>query len=108
MAAWASGIVVVAAAGNRGPGPLTIDAPGDVPYVITVGAVTDNYYPLQQKQYRLAAFSSAGPAFVGFVKPDVVGLGGPNLAFAPPNGPLATDFPPWGHQPYPDFTLSRP
>ena len=38
MAAWASGIVVVAAAGNRGPEPLTIDAPGDVPYVITVGA----------------------------------------------------------------------
>jgi len=40
MAAWASGIVVVVASGNRGPEPLTINAPGDVPYVITVGAVT--------------------------------------------------------------------
>ena len=29
MEAWASGIVVVAAAGNRGPEPMTIDAPGN-------------------------------------------------------------------------------
>ncbi|HXP66611.1 MAG TPA: S8 family serine peptidase, partial [Steroidobacteraceae bacterium] len=61
MAAWASGIVVVAAAGNRGPDPLSINSPGNVPYVITVGAVTDNYLPQQPKQYRLASFSSAGP-----------------------------------------------
>jgi len=44
MAAWASGIVVVTAAGNRGPDALSINAPGNVPYVITVGAVTDNYF----------------------------------------------------------------
>src|SRR6202166_31600 len=106
MAAWASGIVVVAAAGNRGPGPLTIDAPGDVPYVITVGAVTDNYYPLQPKQYRLAPCSSAGQTFEGFVKPDVVGMGGHNLAYAPDNGALATEFPQWVHEPYDDFTMS--
>src|SRR5258708_11971198 len=106
MEAWASGIVVVAAAGNRGPQPLTIDAAGDVPYVITVGAVTDNYYPLQQKQYRLAAFSSAGPTFEGFVKPDVLGMGGHNLAYAPDNGTLATEFPQWVHEPYDDFTMS--
>src|ERR1700690_3309911 len=31
MAAWASGIVVVTAAGNRGPDPLTINSPGNVP-----------------------------------------------------------------------------
>ena len=95
MAAWASGIVVVTAAGNRGPDALTIDAPGDVPYVITVGAVTDDYYPLQPKQYRLASFSSAGPTFEGFVKPDVVGMGGHNLAYAPDNGALAAEFPQW-------------
>ena len=45
MAAWASGVVVVAAAGNRGPEPMSIGVPGNVPYVITVGAVTDNYEP---------------------------------------------------------------
>src|SRR5258708_23971143 len=106
MAAWDSGIVVVAGGGNRGPEPLTIDAPGDVPYVITVGAVTDNYYPLQQKQYRLASFSSAGPTFEGFVKPDVVGMGGHDLAYAPDIGTLAREFPQWVHEPYPDFTMS--
>src|SRR5204863_8938817 len=30
MAAWGAGIVVVAAAGNRGPQPMTINAPGNV------------------------------------------------------------------------------
>src|SRR2546429_8352396 len=59
MAAWGAGIVVVAAAGNRGPQPMTINAPGNVPYVITVGAVTDAYHPMQPLQYQLASFSSA-------------------------------------------------
>ena len=45
MAAWQAGIVVVAAAGNEGPTPMTIDVPGNVPYVITTGALTDNYTP---------------------------------------------------------------
>ena len=45
MKLWQAGIVVVAAAGNEGPGPQTIDVPGNVPYVITVGASTDNYTP---------------------------------------------------------------
>jgi serine protease AprX len=106
MAAWASGIVVVAAGGNRGPEPQTIDAPGDVPYVVTVGAVTDNYHPLQPQQYLLASFSSAGPTFEGFVKPDLVGMGGHNLAYAPDNGTLAMEFPQWVDEPYHDFTMS--
>ncbi|HYM27377.1 MAG TPA: S8 family serine peptidase, partial [Steroidobacteraceae bacterium] len=38
MAAWAAGVVVVAAAGNRGPEPMTVGVPGNVPYVVTVGA----------------------------------------------------------------------
>ncbi len=52
MAAWDAGIVVVVAAGNRGPAPMTIGVPGNVPYVITVGAVTDNYYPMQPSQLQ--------------------------------------------------------
>ncbi len=75
--------------GQPWPDPLSINAPGNVPYVITVGAVTDNYYPLQPAQYRLDSFSSAGPTFEGFVKPDVLGMGGHNLAYAPNNGTLA-------------------
>jgi serine protease AprX len=43
MAAWRAGIVVVTAAGNEGPAPMTIGVPGNVPYVITTGALTDNY-----------------------------------------------------------------
>ena len=42
MRAWEAGIVVVASAGNNGPDPMTIGVPGNVPYVITVGAMSDN------------------------------------------------------------------
>lgn len=106
MAAWNAGIVVVAAAGNRGPSPMTIGVPGNVPYVITVGAVTDNYYPLQPSQYRLASFSSVGPTYEGFVKPEVVAMGGHILAYAPNNGTLAVEFPQWVNSTYDDFTMS--
>jgi len=106
MAAWASGIVVVTAAGNRGPDPLSINAPGNTPYVITVGAVTDNYYPMQPIQYRLSSFSSAGPTFEGFVKPDVVGMGGHIMANTPNNGTLDTEYPTWITEPYSDMTMS--
>src|SRR5258707_1201268 len=106
MAAWASGIVVVAASGNRGPDALSINAPGNVPYVITVGAVTDTYHPLQPTQYRLDSFSSAGPTFEGFVKPDVLGMGGHIMAYAPDNGTLATEYPSWITEPYSDMTMS--
>ncbi|HEV2285047.1 MAG TPA: S8 family peptidase [Steroidobacteraceae bacterium] len=106
MAAWNAGIVVVAAAGNFGPGPQTIGVPGNVPYVITVGAVTDNYHPLQPGQYKLASFSSTGPTYEGFVKPEVVAMGGHILAYAPNNGTLAEEFPQWVDLPYDDFTMS--
>lgn len=76
MAAWQAGIVVVAAAGNEGPLPMTIGVPGNVPYVITVGAQTDNYTPYHAMDDRLASFSSAGPTFEGFIKPEIVAPGG--------------------------------
>src|SRR3569833_522848 len=76
MAAWRAGIVVVAAAGNEGPSAMTIDVPGNVPYVITAGALTDNYTPYDGTDDRLASSSSAGPTFEGFVKPELVAPGG--------------------------------
>ena len=76
MRAWQAGIVVVAAAGNEGPDPMTIGVPGNVPYVITVGAQTDNFTPYNALDDRLASFSSTGPTFEGFVKPEVVAPGG--------------------------------
>jgi serine protease AprX len=45
MAAWKAGIVVVVSAGNEGPDPMTIGVPGNVPYVITAGALKDNHTP---------------------------------------------------------------
>jgi serine protease AprX len=82
MAAWRAGIVVVAAAGNRGPTAMSVGVPGNVPYVITVGAYTDSYTPMyaggavKSTDDHLATFSSAGPTYEGFVKPDVIALGG--------------------------------
>lgn len=76
MSAWRAGIVVVASSGNDGPSPMTVNVPGNVPYVITVGALTDNYTPHDASDDRLASFSSAGPTYEGFVKPELVAPGG--------------------------------
>jgi serine protease AprX len=76
MKAWQAGIVVVASAGNNGPDPMTIGVPGNVPYVITVGAMTDNYTDSDSSDDKLATFSAAGPTFEGFVKPEIVAPGG--------------------------------
>src|SRR6202166_4360616 len=75
MAAWRAGIVVVTAAGNEGPAAMTIDVPGNVPYVITTGAMTDNNTPYNLSDDRLASFSSTGPTYEGFVKPELVAPG---------------------------------
>lgn len=75
MQAWANGIVVVVAAGNDGPDPMSIGVPGNNPYVITVGAFTDNFTPNDWSDDYITPFSSAGPTLDGFVKPDVVAPG---------------------------------
>ncbi|MGB7738399.1 MAG: S8 family peptidase, partial [Steroidobacteraceae bacterium] len=76
MKLWQAGVVVVASAGNWGPNAQSITVPGNVPYVITVGAMTDNYTPTNGADDRLASFSSAGPTYEGFVKPEIVAPGG--------------------------------
>jgi len=76
MKAWQSGIVVVASSGNKGPEPMTVGVPGNVPYIITVGAMTDFYTESQTQDDKLASFSSAGPTPSGFVKPDILAPGG--------------------------------
>jgi len=76
MKAWQAGIVVVASAGNKGPEPMTIGVPGNVPYIITVGAITDSYTESFSGDDKLATFSSAGPTPAGFVKPEIVAPGG--------------------------------
>jgi serine protease AprX len=70
-AAWASGITVVAAAGNSGANGVT--APGDDPYVISVGA-TDTMHTITTKDDTVPAWSSQ-EQFRGYAKPDVVAPG---------------------------------
>jgi serine protease AprX len=92
MRAWQSGIVVVVSAGNSGPLPQTVGVPGNIPYVITVGAMTDSYSNNKHDD-RLASFSSAGPTFEGFVKPDLVAPGGHVWGFMATYQKIAVDHP---------------
>ena len=79
--AWKAGIVVVVAAGNEGRGTAedwgygTISAPGNDPYVITVGAMNDKR-TLTRSDDVIASYSSKGPTlFDHVVKPDLVAPG---------------------------------
>jgi serine protease AprX len=78
-AAVAGGKVVVAAAGNSGDLPGTINAPGTATGAITVGAVSDYSSPAGTDRHDdgiwLAAFSSRGPTVDGRTKPDIAGPG---------------------------------
>jgi hypothetical protein len=58
MHAWAADITVVAAAGNEGPEPMSIGSPGNIPYIITVGAVTDSWTPENRDDDYIPDFSS--------------------------------------------------
>ena len=70
---WNSGIAVVTAAGNGGgAGPIL--APGNDPFVITVGASNDRTTVNNNDDY-LATFSSVGPTADGLAKPDVLAPG---------------------------------
>lgn len=93
MKAWADGIAVVAAAGNEGPAPETIGSPGNLPYIITVGAVTDSWTPNTRDDDYIPDFSSRGPTPSGHVKPDVVGLGGHMTGLIRPESAIAQDQP---------------
>jgi serine protease AprX len=84
-AAWAHGIVVVAAAGNRGTDPDAVwYAPANDPYAITVGAV-DDHGTKDTSDDSLSSWSSRGVTQDGFAKPDLVAPGAHIVA------PLAPD-----------------
>lgn len=61
----------MAAVGNYGTDPMTIGARGNVLYSIEVGAMSGNYTSWDETDDHLASFSSAGPIYEGFVKPEV-------------------------------------
>src|SRR4051794_36114069 len=74
-----AGVVVVAAAGNLGNNPVTgklqyggITAPGNAPWVLTVGAYS-HQGTITRIDDKMGAFSSRGPTAQDFsAKPDVV------------------------------------
>jgi serine protease AprX len=81
-AAWKAGITVVVAAGNEGrndsfgtSGYGTITAPGNDPYVITVGAMKAMGTATRSDD-QIASYSSKGPTLYDHVvKPDIVAPG---------------------------------
>lgn len=66
--AWSKGIVVVAAAGNNGPGSGTITTPGISRKIITVGTLGDTH--TKQREY-----SGRGPTNICVMKPEIVSPG---------------------------------
>jgi serine protease AprX len=85
--AWKAGIVVVVAAGNDGRnnsqntlGYGSINAPGNDPYVITVGAMKTENTPTRTHD-QIASYSSKGPTLIDhIVKPELVAPGNQVIA----------------------------
>ncbi|HEY3312834.1 MAG TPA: S8 family peptidase [Anaerolineales bacterium] len=92
-ATWAKGLTVIVAAGNSGPGAMSISVPGNNPYVVTVGAFTDNFSPSDWNDDYIAPFSAAGPTLDGFSKPDLVAPGGHIVSVTPQDSFLAREYP---------------
>src|SRR3954451_4184787 len=93
-ALWLNGIVVVAAAGNHGQGgPVTMSyAPGNDPFVITVGA-TDQMGSSDPSDDTIPSWSAHGTTMDGFSKPDLSAPGRYMIAPAPMDGTIAKTVP---------------
>lgn len=98
--AWKAGIVVVVAAGNDGRddsfnnnGYGTIDAPGNDPYVLTVGAMNAKFTPFAGDDV-ITTYTSRGPTMIDhIVKPDLVAPGNHVSSILDNNGYLAKTYP---------------
>jgi serine protease AprX len=99
-AAWKAGIVVVVAAGNDGRdnsfgenGYGTITAPGNDPYVLTVGAMNAKLTPFRGDDV-ITTYTSKGPTPVDhIVKPDIVAPGNHISSLLAQHGYLPTTYP---------------
>ncbi len=69
--AFRRGLLVVVAAGNRGPNPCSVTYPGDVAEALTVGSVRDP----GEGGWSMELTSGRGPTASGRTKPDVVAPG---------------------------------
>ena len=74
-AAYFNGILVVVAAGNRGPAEDAVNyAPANDPFALTVGAV-DDQGTTQRGDDAIASWSSVGTTQDGFAKPEIAAPG---------------------------------
>lgn len=71
--AWEEGLIVVCAAGNMGPDPMTISPLGARKEVITVGCHEGGYF--RNHPHLCEEYSSRGPSPYAMKKPDVVAPG---------------------------------
>jgi serine protease AprX len=91
---WFSGVTVVAAAGNHGTGtgPVSMSyAPGNDPFVITVGAL-DEQQTSDPLDNTLAWWSGYGTTMDGFAKPEVAAPGRFMIGAVPPNSTIAREY----------------
>jgi serine protease AprX len=95
-----AGVVVVTAAGNFGTNSTTgklqygaITAPGNAPWVLTVGAYSHEG-TITRADDQMASFSSHGPTAVDYgAKPDVVATGVGIVSLSVPGSTLYADYP---------------
>ncbi len=74
-AVWDNNIIVVVAAGNNGPGPMSISTPGISRKVITVGSSDDNITAEVYGGSKSKDYSGRGPTPFCIKKPDIVAPG---------------------------------
>ena len=88
--AWLKGLVVVAAAGNRGSDADAVQyAPGNDPYAISVGALDDQASQADGDDSR-ATWSSRGVTQDGFAKPEIHAPGARIVSTLAPGSAFAT------------------
>ncbi len=90
-AAWNEGLVVVVSAGNQGPETASVTAPGNNPWLISVGAAYQDY---DDGQVYVAPFSGRGPTGSGHIKPNIVAPGVNLAGILPPNARRPSNEPP--------------
>lgn len=73
-AAWDDGLVVVVAAGNNGPGRMTVTTPGISRKVITVGC-SDDDKEVNVMGTRMVDYSGRGPTRACVCKPEILAPG---------------------------------
>jgi serine protease AprX len=91
-ALWRADITVVVAAGNDGPDPGSVSAPGNDPTLITTGGLNEHGTAAHGDD-TVADWSAHGPTNQGVAKPDVVAPGASLVGLRSPGSIADTEHP---------------